>query len=147
MFLTSINVSRARFLITLKEHLTLVSGFLTAYPTIVNVLIINETICLTLHRKMHDEGTMLLFKVRERAKIRNRCNQAPHLTQDTNWKVTTSQLDITNESQEVSTFPAGDHKASINRCARKHNKTRKQNKTRQKQHLTIFNLQTHISSG
>ena len=29
-------------------------------------------------------------------------NQAPHLTQDTNGKVTTSQLDITNESQEVS---------------------------------------------
>ena len=40
--------------------------------------------------------------------------------QDTNWKVTTSQLDITNESQEVSPFPAGDHKASINRRARKH---------------------------
>ena len=54
-------------------------------------------------------------KVRSRAKIRNRCNQAPHLTQDTNEKVTTSQLDITNESQEVSPFPAGDHKASSNR--------------------------------
>ena len=38
-------------------------------------------------------------------------NQAPHLTQDTNGTVTTSQLDITNESQEVSPFPAGDHKA------------------------------------
>ena len=37
------------------------------------------------------------------------------MTQDTNGKVTTSQLDITNESQEVSTFPAGDHRASINR--------------------------------
>ena len=41
--------------------------------------------------------------------------QAPHLTQDTNGKMTTSQLDIKNESQEVSPFPAGDHKASINR--------------------------------
>ena len=40
--------------------------------------------------------------VRKRAKIRNRYNQAQHLTQDTNGKVTTSQLDITNESQEVS---------------------------------------------
>ena len=29
----------------------------------------------------------------------------PGLTQDTNGKVTTSQLDITNESQEVSPFP------------------------------------------
>ena len=46
---------------------------------------------------------------------RSGIDQAPHLTQDTNGKVTTSQLDITNESQEVSAFPAGDHKALINR--------------------------------
>ena len=52
----------------------------------------------------------------------DRYNQVPHLTQDTNGKVTNSQLDITNESQEVSPFPAGDHKATINRRARKHNK-------------------------
>ena len=30
-------------------------------------------------------------KVRKRAKIRNRYNQAPHLTKDTNGKVTTSR--------------------------------------------------------
>ena len=41
-------------------------------------------------------------------------DQVPHLTQDTKWKVTNSQLDITNESQEVSSFPAYDHKATIN---------------------------------
>ena len=52
----------------------------------------------------------------------NRHNQAPHLTQDTNEKVTTLQLDITNESQDVSPFPVGDHKASINIRAKKHNK-------------------------
>ena len=40
------------------------------------------------------------------AKIRNRYNQVPHLTQDTNGKVTNSQLDTTNESQEVSPFKA-----------------------------------------
>ena len=57
------------------------------------------------------------MKVRKRAKIRNRYNQAPHLTQDINGKVTTSQLDITNESQEASHNPAGEHKASINRHA------------------------------
>ena len=51
-------------------------------------------------------------------------NQAPHLTQDTNGKVTTSQLDIRNDSQDVSPFPAGDQKESINRRARKHNKTK-----------------------
>ena len=57
---------------------------------------------------------------------------SPHLTQDTNWKVTPLQLDITNDSQEVSPFQAGDHKASINRRARKHNK----NKT-EKCHLNV----------
>ena len=69
-----------------------------------------------------DTDYFLIIKVKKRARIRNRYNQAPHLTQDTNVKVTISQLDITNASQEVSPFPAGDHKASINRCAQKHNK-------------------------
>ena len=52
-----------------------------------------------------------ISKERKRAKIRNRYNQASHLTRETNGKVTFSQLDITNEGQEVSPFPAGDHKA------------------------------------
>ena len=51
------------------------------------------------------------FKVSKGAKIRNRYDQEPHLTQDTNGKVTNSQLDATNESQEVSHFPACNHKA------------------------------------
>ena len=63
-------------------------------------------------------------KVRKRAKIMNQYNQAPHLTKDTTGKVTTSQLDITNESQEVNPFAAGDQKESINRRTQKHNKTR-----------------------
>ena len=69
-----------------------------------------------------------MTKVGKGAKIRNRYNQVPHLTQDTNRKVTNSQLDTTNESQEVSPFPAGDHKAHI--------KIRAQNiaNTRQKKH-------------
>ena len=60
-------------------------------------------------------------KVRKRAKIRNRYNKVPHLTQDTNGKVTNSQKHTTNESQEGSPFQAGDHKATINRRAQKHN--------------------------
>ena len=48
--------------------------------------------------------------VRKRTKIRNQYNQAPNLTHDTNGNVTTSQLDITNESQNVSLFQTGDHK-------------------------------------
>ena len=38
------------------------------------------------------------------------------------WESTKLTLDITNESQEASPLSAGDHKASINRCARKNNK-------------------------
>ena len=64
----------------------------------------------------------MLLKVSKGAKIRNRYNQVPHLTQDTNGKVTNSQLDTTNESQEVSPFPVGDHKAHMNRRAQRHSK-------------------------
>ena len=42
------------------------------------------------------------------------------MTQDTNGKVTNSQIDTTNESKEVSPFQAGDHKAHINRHAQVH---------------------------
>ena len=62
------------------------------------------------------------MKVSKDAKIRNRYNQVPQLTQNTNGKVTNSQLDTTNESQEVSPFPVGDHKAHINRRAKRHSK-------------------------
>ena len=61
-----------------------------------------------------------MIKVSKGAKIRNRYNQVPHLTKDTNGKVTNSQLDTTNESQEVSPFQAGDHKAHINRRSQRH---------------------------
>ena len=59
---------------------------------------------------------------------RSRYNQVPHPTQDTNGKVTNSQLDTTKESQEISPFPAGDHKAHINRRPQRHSK----HKTEQK---------------
>ena len=62
------------------------------------------------------------MEVSKHAKIRNRYNQVQHLTQDTNGKVTNSQLYTTNESQEASPFPAGNHKAQINRRAQRHNK-------------------------
>ena len=62
------------------------------------------------------------FRVSNGAKIRNRYNQEPHLTQDTNGKVTNSRSDTLNESQGVSPFPAGDHKAHINRHAQRHSR-------------------------
>ena len=74
------------------------------------------------------------IKVSKGAKIRNRYNRVPHLTQNTNGKVTNSQLDTTNESQEVSPFPAGDHKAHINRRAQKHSKTEQNIKDLQKKY-------------
>ena len=63
-----------------------------------------------------------IVKVSKGVKIRNRYNQVPHLTKNTNGKVTNSQLDTTNESQDVSPFPAGDHKAHINRRAQRNSK-------------------------
>ena len=69
------------------------------------------------------------FKVSEGAKIRNRYNQVPHLTQDTNGKVANSQFDTTNESQEVSPFPAGDHKAHIIRRVQRHSKHKTEKKS------------------
>ena len=62
-------------------------------------------------------NTFIVIKVSKGANIRNRYNQAPHLTQDTYGKVSHSQLDTTNEIQEGSPFSAGDHKAHINRRA------------------------------
>ena len=63
-----------------------------------------------------DKST-LAIKVRKRAKIRN---QALHLTQDTNGKKTTSQLDIKTRAMRLS----GDHKAIINRRTQSITKTR-----------------------
>ena len=42
-------------------------------------------------------------------------------------KCQNSQLDTTKESQEASPFPAGDHKAQINRRAQGHNKLKTKN--------------------
>ena len=75
-------------------------------------------------------------EVSKGAKIINRYNQVPHLTQDTNGKVKNYQLDTTNKSQEVIPFPAGDHKAHINRRAQRHSKhkTEKNTKAPQKKY-------------
>ena len=62
-------------------------------------------------KKNYEHGNNI--KVIKRATIRNQYNQVSHLTQNTNRTVTISQVDITNESQKVSPFPAGDHKATI----------------------------------
>ena len=57
-------------------------------------------------------------------------------------KVTNSQLDTTNESQEVSPFPAGDHHAQINRRALRIANTRQ--KTTQKIHKRSTALERSV---
>ena len=95
----------------------------------------------------HQESTLLqiyLKKVSKVAKIRNRYNQVPYLTPDTKEKVTNSQLDITNESQEVSPFPAGDHKAHINRRPQRHSKRKTEKNIRDPQKKCL--KKTQLSS-
>ena len=60
------------------------------------------------------ESKKVLGKVRKMAMIRNRYNQVSHLTQGSIWESDkkTIKLNITNESQEVSPYPAGDHRAA-----------------------------------
>ena len=57
----------------------------------------------------------ILYKSKKAAKIRKRFNQVPHLTQNTTWESNKNTINITNKSLEVSPFPAGDHKAAMNR--------------------------------
>ena len=63
------------------------------------------------------DDVIFLYKVSKGAKIRNRYNQVPHLTQDNNGKVRHHQRE-----PKVSPFQAGDHKAHINRRAQRHSK-------------------------
>ena len=56
-----------------------------------------------------------ISKVRKTARIRNRYNQVPHLSQDTKWESNKVTINITNKSQEVSPFPSSEHKAAMNR--------------------------------
>ena len=99
-------------------------GDCTHNPEDWNNKIINESAWRLLGPPRSIDKTTLIIRVRKMAKIRHRYNHPPPLTQDTNGKVTTSQLGITNESQEVSPFPAGDHKASITRRAQKDDKNK-----------------------
>ena len=57
----------------------------------------------------------ICLNVRNGAKIRNRYNQVPYLTQDITWERKKNTINITNKSQEVSPFPEGDSKAAMNR--------------------------------
>ena len=70
----------------------------------------------------------MTLKVRKAAKIRNRYNQVPHLTPVTTWESDKNTIRHQNKSQEVSPFPAGDHKAAMNRRESMRNTRHKQHK-------------------
>ena len=53
----------------------------------------------------------MCLQSRKGGKIWNRYNQVPHLTQDTVWESDKYKKNQIYESQEVSIFTAGDHKA------------------------------------
>ena len=48
-------------------------------------------------------------------KDQDRYNQVPHLTQNTTWESDKNTNKHHKESQEISTFPAGEHKAAMKR--------------------------------
>ena len=67
---------------------------------------------------------------RKATKTNKQTNKKPSTTPDQGhqWESDRLTVDTTNESQEASPFPAGDHKAHINRRAQRHSK----HKTEQK---------------
>ena len=56
----------------------------------------------------------MIYVIKKKVKIRNRYNQVPNLTQDKTWEsgYNTRKHHI-KESQEVSPFQAGGHKAAM----------------------------------
>ena len=70
-------------------------------------------------------------KVSKKAKIRHRYNQVPHLTKDTTWENDKhKRKHHKQESQEVSHFQAGDHKAAMDRQESMTNTKQKKNRLR-----------------
>ena len=67
---------------------------------------IREYVCIVLIKDS--------FKISKTSMIRKEYNQVPHLTQDTTWESNRTTINITNKSQDVSPYSAGDYKA-INR--------------------------------
>ena len=56
-----------------------------------------------------------MVKSKKDCKDQESYNQVPHLTQDTTWKSDKITIRHHQQDQEVSPFPAGDHKAAMNR--------------------------------
>ena len=73
------------------------------------------------------------------ARIRNPFNQTPHPTQDTIWESDkNTRRHHIHESQEVSPFPAGDHKAAKRRQdSKKQKKNNKKDPQQKHRHVAV----------
>ena len=80
--------------------------------------------------------TFFLFvsNVRKTARIKNRYNQVPHLSQNTKWESNKITINTTNKSQKATPFPLDDHKAVTNRRQSMTNKRHKNINDPQKKH-------------
>ena len=77
------------------------------------------------------------------AKIRKQYNQVPHRAQDTTWESNKITINIATKSQKVSPFPAGDHKAEMNRRESMRNTRHKNaNDTQKKYHIGTVSKDT-----
>ena len=85
-------------------------------------------VILKLHHHVASQHIQNFLEVSKGAKIRNRVQSSTTPDPGYQWVSDKLTADTTNESQEVSSFPAGDHKAHINRRAQRHSK----HKTEQK---------------
>ena len=56
-----------------------------------------------------------VYKLRKTARIRNRYNQVPHLSQDTKRESNKITINIKNRIKEVSPYHSDNHKAVMNR--------------------------------
>ena len=111
-------------------------------PYVFKIVRFGSKICIVSIKYLSKRS--IICKVSKGAKIRKRYNQVPHLTQDTNGKVLNSQLNTTNESQEVSPFPAGDHRAHINRRSQRHSKHKTEQHKRSTKEVPPWNGQLNI---
>ena len=76
------------------------------------------------HQTWHSVSITYIVKVRKKGKHQEWIQALTTPDSGYRWESDNITLDITNESKAVSPFPAGDHKASINRCACKHDENR-----------------------
>ena len=70
------------------------------------MLLFSQMTHLSPHSESKGKKWMLIFKESNGAKIRNRYNQVPYLTQNTNGKVTNSHLDTIKGEPRGQPFPS-----------------------------------------